>query len=183
MLAQMTLTATTTKTWCSACLKTCSWVLKSWKWVCVSWLTPTRGRAAEKKKASRRMPFLHDWRLMTTAAAVATATAFFHFAMVVLVIMAVTVAAAATVTMFVIVTMVVTVLTVNVTMSQFFFGCFTDSHHFYVEVQILTCQHVVTVNHNVVTVNFSDLNRNRPLVGVSQETHTHFQLFNTRTRL
>ncbi len=39
--------------------------------------------------------------------------------------------------MAVIVVMVVTVRTVNVAMSQLFFGCFTDSDNFYVELKVL----------------------------------------------
>jgi hypothetical protein len=99
---------------------------------------------------------------VTTATAVAAAAAFLRFVMTVIVIMAVTVAAAATVAMFVIVTMVVAVFAMNVAMSQFFFGRFTDSNHFYVEVQILTRQHVVAVNNDVVAVNFSDFDRTGP---------------------
>src|SRR5471032_598968 len=116
---------------------------------------------------------------MTTASAV-TATAFAAVVMAVIVIMAVTLAAAATaVVMVVVVTMVMAVLAVNVAVSQFFSRCFADRDHFYVEVQILASQHVVTVNHYVVAVNFGDFYRNRTLIGVSQETHTDFQLFNT----
>ena len=91
---------------------------------------------------------------MATAAAV-TATTF-----TVAVVMTMVVATAAAV-MAVIVVMVVTVRTVNVAMSQLFFSRFTDRNNFYVELQVLTRQHVVAVNYNVVVFNFSDFNRNR----------------------
>lgn len=89
------------------------------------------------------------------ATAAVTATTF-----TVVVTMVVAVATAAAV-MAVIVVMVVTVRTVNVAMSQLFFGCFTDSDNFYVELQVLASQHMVAINHNVVVFNFSNFNRNR----------------------
>lgn len=113
---------------------------------------------------------------MTTAAAVTAATAFFAVIMTVVVIMVVAVTTAATVTVFMVVTMIVAVFAMNMAMSQFFFGRFTDCHHFNVEVQVLASQHVVAINHNVVAINFSDFDRNRALIGISQETHTDFQL-------
>ncbi|MCH4328374.1 hypothetical protein MKS33_11975, partial [Staphylococcus haemolyticus] len=94
------------------------------------------------------------------AAAAVTATTF-TVAVVMTMIVAVTTAAAVVA---VIVVMVVTVRTMNVAMSQLFFGRFTDSNNFYVELQVLTSQHVVAVNHNVVVFNFCDFNRNRTLV-------------------
>ena len=110
---------------------------------------------------------------MATAAAV-TATTFTVLVSMV-VIVAVTTAAAIVA---VIVVMIVTVRTVNVAMSQFFFGCFTDSHNFYVELQVLASQHVVAVNHNVVVFNFCDFNRHRTLVSFSQEAHANLQFVN-----
>lgn len=89
------------------------------------------------------------------AAAAVTATTF-TVAVVMTMIVAVTTAAAV-----VAVIVVMTVRTMNVAMSQLFFGRFTDSNNFYVELQVLTSQHVVAVNHNVVVFNFCDFNRNR----------------------
>lgn len=97
------------------------------------------------------------------AAAAVTATTF-TVAVVMTMIVAVTTAAAVVA---VIVVMVVTVRTMNVAMSQLFFGRFTDSNNFYVELQVLTSQHVVAVNHNVVVFNFCDFNRNRTTVSFS----------------
>ncbi|MDK7294132.1 hypothetical protein QP487_12000, partial [Streptococcus pasteurianus] len=67
---------------------------------------------------------------------------------------------------------------VNVTMSQFFFSRFANRHNFNVEFQVLTGQHVVTINHDVIVFNRSDFNRSRTLVGFSQETHTYLQFIN-----
>jgi hypothetical protein len=107
----------------------------------------------------------------------ATATAVTTTAFTVFVTMVVTVAAAATVVVMIVI-VVVTVRTVNVAMSQFFFGCFTDSHNFHVKFQILTRQHVVTINHNVIVFNFGDFNRNRALVSFCQEAHANLQFVN-----
>jgi len=96
-----------------------------------------------------------------------TAATTFTVVMTMIVIVAVT--AAAAVTVFVV--MIVAVCTVNMAMSQFFFGRFTDRHNFNVELQILTSQHVVTVNHNVIVFHFGNFNRHRTLIGFSQETH------------
>jgi hypothetical protein len=115
---------------------------------------------------------------MTTAAAVTAATTFLTVVMVMVVIMAVTVTTAATVTVFMVMTMIMAVFAVNVAMSQFFFGRFTDCHNFNVEVQVLASQHMVAINHNVIAIHFSDFDRNRALIGISQETHTHFQFVN-----
>ncbi|KGB07925.1 hypothetical protein DR74_1620 [Enterobacter cloacae] len=106
------------------------------------------------------------------ATAAVTATTF-----TVVVTMVVAVATAAAV-MAVIVVMVVTVRTVNVAMSQLFFGCFTDSDNFYVELQVLASQHMVAINHNVVVFNFSNFNRNRALVSFRQEAHANLQFVN-----
>ena len=73
---------------------------------------------------------------------------------------------------------VVIVRAVNMTMSQFFFGRFANRHNFNVEFQVLTSQHVVTINHYVIVFNRSDFNRYRTLVGFSQETHTYLQFIN-----
>ena len=102
--------------------------------------------------------------LVATTAAVAATT--FTVAVVMTMVVAVTTAAAVVA---VIVIMVVTMSTVNVAMSQFFFGRFTDRNNFYVELQVLASQHVVAVNHDVVVFNFSDFNRNRTLVSFSQK--------------
>ena len=111
---------------------------------------------------------------MAAAATIAAATTF-TVVVTMVVIVAVTTAAAV---MTVIVVMVVTVRTVNVAMSQFFFGCFTDRNNFNVELQVLASQHMVAVNHNVVVFNFSDLNRYWTLVSFSQEAHANLQLVN-----
>lgn len=100
---------------------------------------------------------------MATAAAVTATT--FTVVVTMVVIVAVTTAAAVVA---VIVVMVVTVRTVNVAMSQLFFGRFTDRNNFYVEFQVLASQHVVAVNHNVVVFHFSDFNRNRTTVSFSR---------------
>lgn len=92
-----------------------------------------------------------------TAAVTFTATAAAAFATV-LVTMVVTVTTAATV-MTVVMIVVVTVRTVNVAVSQLFFGRFADSDNFYVEFQILASQHVVTVNHNMVVFHFGNFYR------------------------
>ena len=110
---------------------------------------------------------------MATAAAVTATT--FTVAVVMTMVVAVTTAAAVVA---VIVVMIVTVRTVNVAMSQLFFGRFTDRNNFYVELQVLTRQHVVAVNHNVVVFNFSDFNRHRTLVSFRQEAHANLQLVN-----
>jgi hypothetical protein len=94
--------------------------------------------------------------------------------MVMIVVMAMTAAAAFTVFMVV----VMIVLAMYVAMSQFFSGSFADRDNFHVEVQVLTRQHVVTVNHYVVAVHFGDFDRHWALIGISQEAHTHFQLVN-----
>ena len=80
--------------------------------------------------------------------------------------------------MAVIVVMVVTVRTVNVAMSQLFFGRFADRNNFYVELQVLASQHMVAVNHDVVIFHFGDFNRNRALVGFRQEAHANLQFVN-----
>ena len=110
---------------------------------------------------------------MATAAAITAATT---FAMLMAVIVAM--AAAATVVTVVMI-VVVAVRAVNVAVSQFFFSRFADSNNFHVEFQILASQHVVAINHNVVVFNFGDFNRNRTLVGFSQEAHADLQLVNT----
>lgn len=84
------------------------------------------------------------------AAAAASATTAFTLIMVVVVIMAV------------IVVMMMAICTVNVAMSQFFRRGFADSNHFNVEVQVLTRQHVVTINHDVIIFHFGDFYRYRP---------------------
>lgn len=109
----------------------------------------------------KRSAIRQSYRSVATAAAAVTftATAAAAFAAV-LVTMVVTVAVttAATV-MTVVMIVVVTVRTVNVAVSQFFFGRFADSNNFYVEFQILASQHVVTVNHNVVVFHFGNFYR------------------------
>lgn len=60
-----------------------------------------------------------------------------------------------------VVVVVVIVRAVNMTMSQFFFGRFANRHNFNVEFQVLTSQHVVTINHYVIVFNRSDFNRYR----------------------
>jgi hypothetical protein len=114
---------------------------------------------------------------VATATAVTATTFTVVMTMVVTVVVIVAVTTAATVVA-VIVVMVVTMRTVNVAVSQFFFGRFTDRNNFYVEFQVLASQHVVAVNHNVVVFNFSDFYRNRALVGFSQETHANLQFVN-----
>lgn len=89
---------------------------------------------------------------MAAAATVAAAAA---FTMVVAMIVVVTVtAAAAIVTMIVVV--IVTMRAVHVTVLQLFSGRFADGDNFHIEFQVLACQHVVAINHNVVVFNFSD---------------------------
>ncbi len=98
---------------------------------------------------------------MATAATVAAATA---FTMVVAMIVVVTVtAAAAIVTMIVVVIM--TMRAVHVTVLQLFSGRFADGDNFHIELQVLACQHVVAINHNVVVFNFSNLYWYRTLIG------------------
>jgi lysylphosphatidylglycerol synthetase-like protein (DUF2156 family) len=108
------------------------------------------------------------------AAAAVTATTF-TVVMTMVVIVAVTTAATVVA---VIVVMVVTVRTVNVTMSQLFFGRFADRDNFNVELQVLASQHVVTVNHDVVVFHFGDFNRYWTLVGFRQEAHANLQFVN-----
>lgn len=109
---------------------------------------------------------------MTTAAAVTAATAFAVF---VAMVMAVT--AAATVVI-VVVAMIVAVSTVYMTMLQLFRRCFANRDDFNVELQILTSQHVVTVNNNVFVTHFGDFYRYRTLIGFRREAHAHLQLIN-----
>jgi len=109
---------------------------------------------------------------VATATAVTATTTFTVF--VIAVVM--TVAAAATAFMVMIVVMIVR--TVNVAVSQFFFGCFTQRDNFNVEFQVLASQHVVAVDNNVVVFNFGDFNRHWTLVSFSQETHANLQLVN-----
>lgn len=88
---------------------------------------------------------------MATATAV-TFTAAAAFATVFMtVIVAMTTAATV-----VVVIVVMIVRTVNVAMSQFFFSRFANRHNFNVEFQVLTGQHVVTINHDVIVFNRSD---------------------------
>lgn len=94
---------------------------------------------------------------LVAAAAAVTATTF-TVAVVMTMVVAVTTAAAVVA---VIVVMVVTVRTVNVAMSQLFFGRLADRNNFYVELQVLASQHVVAVNHDVVIFHFGDFNWNR----------------------
>lgn len=111
--------------------------------------------------------------LVATATAV-TFTAAAAFATVFMtVIVAMTTAATV-----VVVIVVMIVRTVNVAMSQFFFSRFANRHNFNVEFQVLTGQHVVTINHDVIVFNRSDFNRYRTLVSFSQETHTYLQFIN-----
>lgn len=116
-----------------------------------------------RKKAGLSRFFIFRSTESVAAAAAVTATTF-TVAVVMTMIVAVTTAAAV-----VAVIVVMTVRTMNVAMSQLFFGRFTDSNNFYVELQVLTSQHVVAVNHNVVVFNFCDFNRNRTLVSFSQK--------------
>ena len=111
---------------------------------------------------------------LVAAAAAVTATTF-TVAVVMTMVVAVTTAAAVVA---VIVVMVVTVRTVNVAMSQLFFGRFADRNNFYVELQVLASQHMVAVNHDVVIFHFGDFNRNRALVGFRQEAHANLQFVN-----
>ncbi|CDQ16625.1 conserved exported hypothetical protein [Klebsiella quasipneumoniae subsp. quasipneumoniae] len=111
---------------------------------------------------------------MATAATVAAATA---FTMVVAMIVVVTVtAAAAIVTMIVVVIM--TMRAVHVTVLQLFSGRFADGDNFHIELQVLACQHVVAINHNVVVFNFSNLYWYRTLIGFRQEAHANLQFIN-----
>jgi hypothetical protein len=112
------------------------------------------------------------------AAAAATATTF-TVVVTMVVIVAVTTAAAVVA---VIVVMVVTMRTVNVAMSQLFFGRFAN-RQLHVELQVLASQHVVTVNHNVVVFHFGDFYRYRTLVGFRQEAHANLQFINAHERL
>jgi hypothetical protein len=109
-------------------------------------------------------------RLVATAATVTATTAFTMF-----VIMVVTVATTATI---VAVIVMMVVLAVNVAMSQFFSSCFTDCDNFYVEAQVLTCQHVIAIDNNVLIFNRSNFNWHWALVGICHKAHTHFQLVN-----
>ena len=77
-----------------------------------------------------------------------------------------------------VVIVIMAVSTVNVTMSQFFFGCFANSNNFNVEFQVLASQHVVTVNHHVIVFHFGNFYRYRALICFSQETHANLQLVN-----
>lgn len=85
------------------------------------------------------------------------------------VVMVITVTATATITLLV----VMIVLAMNMAVCQFFRSRFADGHHFHVEVQVLTSQHVIAINHHMVAINFSDLNWHLTLIGISQETHTN----------
>jgi hypothetical protein len=108
---------------------------------------------------------------------VATATAITAttFTVVVTMVVIVAVTAAATV---VTVIVVMAVRTVNVAVSQLFFGGFADCNHFNVELEVLASQHVVAINHNVVIFHFGDFYWNRTLVSFSQETHANLQFVN-----
>ncbi len=75
--------------------------------------------------------------------------------------------------MVVIVVMMMAVSAVNVAMSQLFFRRFANCDNFDVEAQILTRQHVVTINHNVLIFHFGDFYRYRALVGFCQEAHAN----------
>ena len=108
----------------------------------------------------------------TTVAFAITTTATTFFTMVVTVFVAMTTTAAFAVFV------VMIVLAVYVTMLQLFSSCFTDGDHFNVEVQVLASQHVVTINNNVVVVNFGNFYWNWTLIGFSQETHANLQFVN-----
>ena len=128
----------------------------------------------KKKRRVSDTPFFILNGLVATAAAV-TATTTFTVFMVMIVAMAVTTAA----TTFMVVIVVMIVFTVNVAMSQLFSGCFTNRDNFYVEAQVLACQHVVAIDNNVLIFNRSNFNRYWTLVGVSHKAHANFQLVNT----
>ncbi|ABX23960.1 hypothetical protein SARI_04171 [Salmonella enterica subsp. arizonae serovar 62:z4,z23:-] len=121
-------------------------------------------------------PTLERRRVLVAAATTVafTATAAAAFAAV-LVTMVMTVTAAATV-FTVIVVMIVRA--VNMAVGQFFFSRFTNRNNFYVKFQILTSQHVVTINHNMIVFHFGNFYRYRTLVGFRQETHTYLQFIN-----
>jgi len=110
---------------------------------------------------------------VATAAAV-TATTFTVVVTMVVIVAVATAAAVVTVIMIV----VMTVRTVNVAMSQLFFGRFADRNNFNVELQVLASQHVVAINNNVVVFNFGDFNWYWTLVGFCQEAHANLQLIN-----
>ena len=109
---------------------------------------------------------------MAAAAAVAAAAAFAMF-----VVMVMAVATAATI-MIVVVAMIVPVSTVYMTMLQLFRRCFANRDNFNVELQILTSEHVVTVNNNVFVTHFGDFYRYRTLIGFRQEAHANLQFIN-----
>ena len=71
-----------------------------------------------------------------------------------------------------------TVLAVNVAVRQLFRSRFADRDNFHIEVQVLTRQHVVAVNHDVLVFHFGDFNRNRTLIGFRQEAHANLQFVN-----
>lgn len=110
---------------------------------------------------------------MATAAAFTTTAAAAFAAVLVTMVMTMT----ATAAVFTVIVVVI-VCAVNMTVSQFFFSRFTNRNNFYVKFQILTRQHVVTINHNVIVFHFGNLYRYRALVGFRQETHPYLQFIN-----
>lgn len=102
-------------------------------------------------------------RLVAAAATVAAAAA---FTMVVTMIVAV--AAAATV-MTMVMIVIVAMRAVHVTVLQLFRSRFADGDDFHIKLQVLTSQHVVAINHNVVVFNFSDFYWYRTLIGFRQK--------------
>ncbi len=71
------------------------------------------------------------------------------------------------------------VLAVHVTVLQLFWRGFANRHNFNVEVQVLTGQHVVTINHNMIVFDFGNFYRHRALIGFRHEAHANLQLIHT----
>lgn len=71
---------------------------------------------------------------------------------------------------------VVIVCLVDVTVCDLIFSRFAQCNHFAFECQRMASQHVVTINHHFVAVDFCDFNWDWTLVSVCQETHAHFDL-------
>ena len=72
---------------------------------------------------------------------------------------------------------IVAMRAVHVTVLQLFRSRFADGDDFHIKLQVLTSQHVVAINHNVVVFNFSDFYWYRTLIGF-RRTHANLQFIN-----
>ena len=61
-------------------------------------------------------------------------------------------------------------------MSNLLFGRRTNFLHSDIEVEVLTRKRVVTINGDVIVINFDHADRDRPLICVRSVSYTHLTL-------